>query len=178
MRWLPFFILAYLALGVQLGAGYDLSYRGAPPNFVLLVVVFVAGNGPRDSGLMASFLLGLFTDLISPQPLGLYALSYGLAGLLVAGSRQVAYGDHPLTHFTLTLGAGLLTATLLTIHALIRPTGAPLPLASGEVLPGLPTSVGGFFLSALYTAFVAMPLLWLLAKLKPFFGFRSQRQRY
>lgn len=178
MRWLPFFILAYFALGVQLGAGYDLSYRGAPPNFLLIVVVFIAGNAPRDSGLVASFLLGLLTDLISPQPLGLYALSYGLAGLLVAGSRQVAYSDHPLTHFTLTLGVGLLTAIILYVHALVRPLGAPLTLPSGEVLPPLPTSGGGFFLSAIYTAFLAIPLLWLLAKLKPVFGFRSQRQRF
>lgn len=178
MRWLPFFILAYLALGLQLGAGYDLSYHGAPPNFVLIVVVFVAGNAPRDSALIASFLLGLLLDLISSQPLGLYALSYGVAGLFVAGSRQVAYSDHMLTHFTLTLGAGLVNAIILWIHSLIRPAGIPLEVAAGDFLPPVPVSSGAYFLTAVYTALLAIPLLWLLSKFKPFFGFRSQRQRF
>jgi len=178
MRWLPFFILAYITLGLQLGVGEFASYRGAAPNLVLVLVVFIAGNAPRDTALMSSFLLGLFQDVISTQPLGLHALAYGVAGLLVAGSRQVAYSGHPLTHFFLTLGVGLLTAIIFWIHGLFRPPGTPLDLGSGEVLPALRPSAGLHFLSAVYTAFLAMPLLWLLSKTKPVLGFRTARQRY
>lgn len=178
MRWLPFFILAYITLGLQLGVGEFVSFRGAAPNLVLILVVFIAGNAPRDAALMSSFLLGLFQDMIGAQPLGLHALAYGVAGLLVAGSRQVTYGDHPLTHFFLTLGVGLLTAVLFWVHGLIRPPGQPLILNGGEVLPAIGMSGGIHFMTALYTAFLAIPLLWLLAKLKPLLGFRPTRKRF
>ena len=178
MRWLPFFILAYIVLGLQLGTGDLLAYRGAPPNFVLILVVFIASNAPRDAALLGSLLLGLFHDMTFPQPLGLYAFTYGVAGLLVAGSRQVAYSDHPLTHFFLTLGTGLVIATILWIHSLIRPAGAPLEVVGGITLPPIAVSSSAYFLTAVYSAFLAVPLMWLLAKLKPFFGFRVARQRY
>lgn len=177
MRWLPFFILAYVVLGVQMGAGELLAFRGAAPNLVLILVVFIAGNAPRDTALLASLMLGLFQDMIQSQPLGLYAFCYGVAGLLVAGSRQVAYSDHPLTHFVLTLGTGLLIATLLWIHNLIRPPGEPREIGGVMVAP-VAVSAGVFFLTAVYTAVLAIPVLWILSKLKPLLGFRAARQRF
>ena len=178
MRWLPFFILAYLVLGLQMGAGEYLSWRGAQPNLVLLVAVFVAVNAPRDAGLLAAFLLGLFQDLVSAQPPGLYALSYGLAALVVVGSRQLAYSDHPMTHFALALGGGLVTAIVVYVHGLVRPPGAPLTTDAGEVLSAIRPGLGMLLLGALYTAALAPLVLWPLGRLKPLFGFRTSRSRY
>src|SRR3954453_12422463 len=101
MRWLPFFILAYVVLGVPGGIGSFVRLKGAELNLGLIAAVFVAANAPREPALLGAFFIGLFQDLLSLQPLGLYALSYGLVGLLVITARQVAYGDHPLTHFVL-----------------------------------------------------------------------------
>src|SRR5678809_627478 len=103
MRWLAYFILAYLALALQIGLAPYLQYRGAAPNLVLLAAVFVALNAPRDAALLGCFCLGVMQDLVTQQQLGLFALSYGLMGLVVFGLNQVVDRDHPLTHFSMTL---------------------------------------------------------------------------
>ena len=178
MRWLPFFILAYVILGLQLGLGEYASWRGAQPNLVLVAAVFVAVNAPRDAGLLAAFLLGLLQDLVSVQPLGLHGLSYGLAALVVVGSKQLAYSDHPMTHFMLALGGGLVTAAVVYAHGLIRPPGEPVTTEAGEALSPFRPGLGMLLFAALYTAALAPILFWLLGKLKPVFGFRTARSRY
>lgn len=177
MRWLAFFILAYVVLGLQLGVGQFVAVRGAPPNLVLVAVVFVAANAPRHAGLLGAFLLGLLQDLLTVQPLGLFAFAYGLVGLLVSGSRGLAQNDHPVTHVFLTFGAALVTVVVLYAHALIRPPGGAV-VEGGEALPHLGVSLGQLLLSATYTALLAPLALWGLAKLKPAFGFRAARPRY
>src|SRR5687768_15200573 len=99
MRWLTYFILAYLALGLQVGLGDYVSYLGAGPNLVLLAVIFIAINAPRDAALLGCFGMGLMHDLLTHQPLGLFGLSYGLVGMMASGTHQVVYREHPLTHF-------------------------------------------------------------------------------
>ena len=111
------------------------------------------------------------------QPIGLYALCYSLAALLVFGSKQIAYGGHPLTHFILTLGGGLVTAIVLTLHGWLRPPGEMLRIDATLVLPPVGWSPGPLFLSALLTALVAPAVLWLLNKLRPVFGFRASRSQ-
>src|SRR5437660_11800546 len=89
MRWLPFFILAYVMLGVQVGlSGYDQLHRGRP-NFVLLAVVFIAVNGHRDAALLGCFLLGFMQDLLTQAPVGLTAFAYGALGVLIVAMPQV-----------------------------------------------------------------------------------------
>ena len=44
MRWISFFILAYVALGLQTGISAAMQWRHAGPNIVLLAVVFIAMN--------------------------------------------------------------------------------------------------------------------------------------
>jgi rod shape-determining protein MreD len=175
MRWLAFFIFAYLVVGLQLGIGQYLSIKAAAPNLVLIAVMFVASNAPRDAGLLGAFLLGLFQDLLTLQPPGLFALSYGLTGLMVMNSRKNAYGDHPLTHFVLTLGGGLLTAAILYLHGKIRPASPP---ATDGLISTGGVALWPLLLSAFYTALLAPPLLWFVGKTKPLFGFRVSRARW
>ena len=69
MRWLAFFILAYVMLGLQIGLSGFIEIHHAP-NFLLLVVVFIAINACRDTALAACLLLGLLQDLLMPgEPL-------------------------------------------------------------------------------------------------------------
>src|SRR5690349_6692345 len=113
MRWLPYFILAYVTLGLQIGLGEYLSWHGARPNLVLVAVLFVALHAPRDAALLGCFSLGLLQDLLSQHPPGLYALSYGLVAMLAVGLQHVVDRDHPLTHAGLALAGGLITAVVL-----------------------------------------------------------------
>src|SRR4029077_7453097 len=107
MRWLPFFILAYIILGLQLGLSGYAQYRGAAPNLGLLAVVFISLNAPRDQALLGSFLLGAMQDLVTLQPMGLYAFTYGLIAMLVNALSQVAYREHPLTQLVMALIGGV-----------------------------------------------------------------------
>src|SRR2546423_13102319 len=119
MRWLPFFILAYVALGVQSGlSGYDQLYRGRP-NFVLLAAIFVAVHAQRDAALLGCFMLGLMQDFLTQSPLGLNAFAYGAIGAMMVNVQDVVYRDHFLTHVSLGLVGGLMYAAIVYVHGLI-----------------------------------------------------------
>src|SRR5947209_11686266 len=119
MRWPMFFILAYIAVGLQVGLSPHVAYHGAAPNLVLLAVVFLAMNASRDAALLACFILGVLQDLLTQQQPGLFALSYGLIALFIVGAQQAVYREHPLTHFSLALAGGLITASILLLHGWI-----------------------------------------------------------
>src|SRR5688500_15045938 len=110
MRWLPYFILAYVILGLQIGTGDYLSISRAYPNLVLLAVIFVATHAPRDSALLGAFSLGLLHDLLSANPPGLYAMSYGFVGMACIGASQAVYRESPAMHLMLALVGSLITA--------------------------------------------------------------------
>jgi rod shape-determining protein MreD len=179
MRWLAYFILAYLAIGVQIGLGAYVRYHGAAPNFVLLAAVFIALNAPRDAALLGCFVMGAIQDLVTQQPPGLFALSYGLTALVVVGSHHVVNREHVLTYFGLALVGGLLTAIILLVHAWIHPD---IPRGAGgasgaTTLPAVRLSAGTEFTRAIYTAVLAPVVLALLHRTKRFFAFQPQRRK-
>ena len=162
MRWIVYFILAYVALAIQVGAGPYLRWQGAPPNLVLLVVIFIALNAPREAGLLGALCLGLMQDLLTQSPLGLYAFSYGLVGMFVVSTQQIVYREHPLTHFSLALIGGLLCGMVQLIHGLVHRPG-----------------VGGMslFTTMIYTALLAPFVLGFLQRARRPFGFQSPRRK-
>jgi len=161
MRWLPYILLGYVALGLQVGLTDALSFHDGPPNFVLLAVVFMCLSMPRKPALLGSFFLGLAQDCLSQHPAGLYALSYGLTALLIRGTHQVIFGHHPLAHVALTLLGGVITAVMLSLHSLIHPAAARM-LDSSVVVPAIHDSPWPLLISAVYTALIAPGVLWLL----------------
>lgn len=167
MRWLPYVILAYVALGLQIGLRDVLAYHGGAPNFVLLAVVFMGLNLPRNPALLASFFLGLVQDWNSQHPAGLYALAYGMTALIVVGTQQVVYRQHPLAHFGLTLIGGAVVAMVLTLYALLHPASPARLADNGAPLPALRDSWLPPVISALYSALLAPGLLWLLNHMRP-----------
>ncbi|HZN69367.1 MAG TPA: rod shape-determining protein MreD [Tepidisphaeraceae bacterium] len=166
MRWLAWFILAYVALGLQVGLAPHLRYHGAAPNLVLLAVVYVGINAPRDAALLGGFCLGVVQDLATQQPPGLFALAYGLVAMILVGSHHLTSREHPLTHFALALVGGLVTAAVLLIHGWIHPPA-----------PGAGLSVGTEFTRVLYTALLAPVVIGVLQRAKKFFAFDSQRRK-
>jgi rod shape-determining protein MreD len=165
MFWPAYFILAYVAVGLQIGLGPFLRVGGAIPNFVLMCVVFIAVNAPREPALLGCFALGVMQDLVSADTLGLYALSYGLFALMAAGSGQAVHRGHPLTHFALTLGGGLIAAFVLLIHSWLPFTRAP------------HLNVGTMLWSAVYSALWAPFIIWPLHRMHRSFGFQPPRRR-
>lgn len=162
MRWITYFILAYVALAVQVGAGAYLRWQGAPPNLVLLAVIFVALNAPKEAALLGALSMGFLQDLVTQAPLGMYAFSYGLVGMFVVSTQNVVYREHPLTHFSIALVGGLVCVVVIFTHGLIHPPGV-------GAMPLLTTVI--------YTALLSPILLGLLERIKRPFAFQPTRRK-
>lgn len=177
MRWIAWFILAYVALGVQLGLGGYVRVGDASPNLVLLAVIFIAVNAPRDAALLGCFCMGAMQDLVTQQPLGLYALGYGLIAMFVVSTQTLVYKKHPLTHFSLGLVAGLMVAAVLLVHGWVRPPAPAMLTDTGAALPAMRLSPVLLFKNALYTAVLAPFVLGFLQRLARIFSFEPSRRR-
>ncbi|HEV2296087.1 MAG TPA: rod shape-determining protein MreD [Tepidisphaeraceae bacterium] len=161
MRWFSYFILAYVALGIQIGAGEFLRVGGARPDLVLLAVIYIASNAPRAASLGGAFGMGLMVDLVGLGPLGLYAFGYGIVAMFVVSMQEVLYREHPMGHFFVALIGSLLVSTIGLVHGWIHPPLLPL---------------GVQFKSALYTALLAPIVLGILQRIKRVFAFKPRRR--
>jgi rod shape-determining protein MreD len=161
MRWLSFFILAYIALGLQTGLSRAIQWDSATPNFVLIAVIFIAINAPRDAALLGAFILGALDDMTSQGILGLLAFSYALSAAMILPIARGMQRKHPAAHFALVLAAGLLTAIIVSFHGLIRPV-------TGSIRP----PVGPLFYSAIYSAILAPIVLAALQRTSKLFRFQ------
>ena len=161
MRWTPYLILAYLAVGLQIGMAEYLRVGAARPDLVLLAVIFIAIHAPREAALLGCFGLGLIQDLVSLNPLGVYALAYSMVGMFVVSTQELVYKAHPVTHFTLGFVGALLCGTVVVIHGWIR---------------GPRASVTDVLAAALYTALLAPIVLGLLNLTRRAFSFQRRRR--
>src|SRR5512147_653535 len=127
MRWISYFILAYLIVAIKVGLGGFINWGQANPNLVRCAAVFVAVNARREEALIGAFGLGLLQDLFTQQPPGLYAFSYALLGLFVVGTQPVVYAEHPLTHFFLALAGAVLTNAVVFFNEWAYPILHGLP---------------------------------------------------
>jgi rod shape-determining protein MreD len=162
MKWLPYFILAYVMAGLQVGLAGHLQFHGAAPNLILIAAVFIAINAPRQAALLGCFVLGLIQDMLTLQPPGTYALGYSLLGGFVASAKEIVYREHPVTHVVVTLVGGLLSGMVLLLGGWIH-----------HDAPG----VGQVVLTALYSAALAPLVLWGLQRLRGAFSFTQPRRR-
>jgi rod shape-determining protein MreD len=177
MRSLGFTILAYFALALQIGLGPYIEWHGARPNLVLLAAVFIGMNAKREPALLGCFVLGLVQDLMTGQSLGVYAFSYGLAALLVTGSAQVVYRDHPLAHVALALAAGIITMFVALLSERIHPA-APEVISGKTTIPAARVAFGTEFRRLVYTTLLAPIVLWMLGRVRRTFAFKgSYRKR-
>ena len=177
MRWPGYFLLAYVMLGVQLGVGVFAPVRGAGPDLVLLVVVFVSLNAPRAEAILGGLLLGAMQDLVTLQSLGLYAFAYGGLAWAVCRSAEFVRRGHPLTHVAFALLGGLFTGVLMVVHDWVHPVGAPF-VAGGHVVAGaIRIGPGTAAVSAMYTAALAPFVIGPLTRLSRLFGFELVHRR-
>jgi rod shape-determining protein MreD len=156
MHLLPAILLGYLAVGVQVGLNGFVH-----PNVVLIVAVFLALFTPRETARVACFVLGLMQDLLTQQTLGLFAVSYGIIGIVIGNSQAMVFRERPLTHVTATAIGSLITWSILIVHGWIF---------------GPPPSIGGAFSSSLLSVIVAPLLIRGLMYLRPMIGIRVARR--
>jgi rod shape-determining protein MreD len=163
VRWPIYFILAYLAAGLQLGLGDYLSLAGARPNLMLIAAVFIAINAPRDAALLGCFALGVMQDLLTLDRLGLHGLAYGVFAMMASGQATGNIRTNAFAHFLFALVGGLVTAMVMLSYSRIH---------------GPSRSIGVELWGALYTALLAPLVIWALNRLRSYFSFEPARRRY
>ncbi len=119
----------------------------ARPDFVLLVLIFWTVHEPRAIGQGMAFALGLLVDVSDSMLLGQHAFAYVIAvfGAQVFHVRILAFGIAEQTLHV--LGLTLAACTVMLV----------LNLLLGADFPGL-----AFFVSPVLTAFLWVPVSWLL----------------
>jgi rod shape-determining protein MreD len=177
MRILPYLILAYLALGMQSGLGGLLSEAGAVPNFVLIAVIFIASHAAREAALLGCFGLGLMQDLLTQQPLGVYALAYGIVGMMIAGGASPVSRENPLAQMMMTLVGGGVVTLVILLNQRFVPAGPALQVTPDVVVPAIRPGIMPLVIGVLVTAVLAPAFLWPLQKLRKRFAFEHGRWR-
>jgi rod shape-determining protein MreD len=178
MRWFSLFILAYLIVGIQFGAGPFLRIANSPPpNLVLLAVAFIAINAPPPAAMVGCIIIGLFQDLTTGQPPGLYAFSYGLFAMIVSRWRWLPPRGSPITHVIIAFTGAMLTALVLYLQGVVHPDVPAHIIATNVYVPAVRASLGWLLLGALYTTALAPIVMGLLHRSRGIFAFAPARRR-
>lgn len=180
MRWIPFLLLAWIFVGLEIGlrAAMPFGEQGIAPSFVLILAVYAAMGAPKPHALWAAVLLGACVDLssrrvlVSPAGasdlivLGPNVLGYVLLAQFTLTMRGVVFRKNPISLAFLALLGGsvctVLVVALLSIRSLYDPM---------DFRPG--TALWHGLLSSVYTGLVALPLGTVLLMLNPILGFYS-----
>lgn len=168
MRWPRFLILVLLTLVLQVGMGrvFGLGPGRIVPDLLFLLAVVLSFRGHKDEMLLACWILGLAKDLSSQVVLGGYALSFGLAGLLVVQVRDFLYGERLLGQVLVFLLVYFLVEHAVWLISLLRGDLA------GVNYQGL---LMGLVFSALLSAALYPYVMWLTIKLERFLGLLRKR---
>ncbi|QOI99518.1 MAG: hypothetical protein HRU70_03085 [Phycisphaeraceae bacterium] len=181
MRPLPFAVLAWIMLGLDLGLRDDLRIgpHAVAPSFTFILLVVVASGAPAVHVAWASLVLGLAFDLASDWTLasgasatiiGPNALAFVLAAQLVVAMRALVFRKNPVTIAFLALLAGAVAQTLLVGLMTLRAAYDPVQWDASEQL-------GERLLSAVYTALLALPVSPLLLLAGGLLGFQPHTPR-
>ncbi len=176
MRWLSYFILAYLTMAAQIGLADLLILRGAKVNLVLIAAVFIAVNAPREAALIGCFVMGMLQDLLTQNPPGLHAFAYGLTGLAVVGMQPYLSKDNPIAHMAMTLLGGVITAAVVFAHSMVVPI-APAATVDGVTIDAVRPYLVPLIFGVIFTTLAAAPVSLMLMRLKSVFAFQQTRRR-
>ncbi len=85
-----------------------LAIEGVQPDLVLVLVVFFGLYAPRQDAYIAGWVLGLATDLMSIERLGLFSITFCAVAVMVNAVRNLVFLKSVATHLIITLAASLL----------------------------------------------------------------------
>lgn len=181
MRWIPFLLLAWIILSVEIGLRSSLPFgqAGVAPSFALILSTYIAMGAPSIQALWAALLLGACVDLASPRMLaeggdvtilGPNALGFTLSAQFTLVMRGVIFRKNPIAVAFMAMTSSLVCIVLVTALLTFRRLYDPLEFRAGlELWHGL--------LSSLYTGLIALPLGAALLVLNPLLGFYSSPSR-
>ena len=169
MRWIAWICLAALVTVMQTTLAGQVQIGSVRPDWPFLLVVAVSLTAPATRAMYVSAMIGLFVDLNSVIPLGVFTFSYGAAALLIVLVRELLFRDSLLTFVLVTLIAGLGAQSVI---ALLR-----------AVQEGADRYQGSLMAEALgvaaYTALWSFPGHWLYLRARQVLGLtRRRRPRY
>lgn len=161
--WLGFLILAFIAVCAQTALAPHVEVLHARPDLMLLLVVFYGIHARGSDGLLTAWVAGLFTDLCSQEPLGLYCVLYSVVALVLIQARELVFRDHLLTHVVLTFVLALAVKLALAAYVMWR-----YPLVSAEN-PLFTRAI----VSALYTTALAPVVQYPLIRIQRALALRA-----
>lgn len=164
MRWVPFFLIAYLVVAVQFALTSALGWGAWTPNLVLLLVIFIGMHALLEPAMIAGLILGLMHDVIASNGIGTYALGYTVIAAIAVQLRGIMYSDHIVTHVMMPLGLGTLLLVYLVCRQWVRNLYYPL---DGTV------SFRGGLASLVATSLLAVPAISVLQKFRRTFAFEK-----
>ncbi len=149
MRYLPHILLAYVAIGLQRGLDDLLTAGGWRLSLPAIAAAYLATRLPWLVGALAAALVGLAHDLTGAEPIGLHAVAFGLAGLVVG----LLPSNRPLRLWgALLAGIAVATSAAWILGALRGPLrGDPAGMTFAAML-------GTILLTGLF----ALPMSWPL----------------
>lgn len=83
--------IIFAAVVLEIAVAPRLKFGGVSPNLLLVALVYVGLLANRQEILMASFAGGLFLDLFSSFPFGIFAVIFVLIGILLNESKYYLF---------------------------------------------------------------------------------------
>ena len=116
MRWVTLLLLTALLLICQSTLAPRFEFWGGRPDWLLVVVVFLAMNGRMPDAAVGAWLIGAGADLMTIERIGLMSLSYLVVAMFVASMRDFLFRSSWITQFVVTLLVCFLLQILWLIY--------------------------------------------------------------
>ena len=158
MRWVRFgiLVLVFLVLQIGVGSALEFSHLKIVPDLLLLLAILLIFRAPTDQALVACWLLGLLKDITSQAPLGSYAFTFGLLGLMLIRLRELLVGSRLLPQIFLMFVSSMLIEHAVWLICVVK---------SDVALDSYRQSLATMAVSALLTAALYPYGYWLMTKL-------------
>ena len=105
MRWFPVILLIGLTVCLQTTVARRLALFDVGPDWLLVLVVFLAFYAPPREAAILGFVIGLTADLMTIERLGLVAFSYLCVAVGVGAMRDSLFRHERSTQFLVVLFA-------------------------------------------------------------------------
>lgn len=179
MNWLVFVITSYVFLLLQVGLSPLLGVpdaQGASPNFLLILAVFIGLSAQTKTVAWGMLTLGIIANLLpGPEPTGIIlgpvALGYLAGAFAVLQLRTLVFRESVVSLAIMVLIVGIFIQ-LVTVALY---TGRGLPFLLNQTIPNWSASneLVQRFWELLYSAIAAVPLGFILIRMRPSFNFTA-----
>ncbi len=169
MNWIALVIWAWLAYALEAALGPLWQLGGIAPSPLLVLLAWVALRSRSASVFWPSLLLGLLADL---QPganagaavVGPHAVGYVTAAWAISKVRSMVFRDGLAPLAAAAGGATVVVGVI--VMAILQIRQVPWITGDTTMVHPLRSQLGRWLLTAIYTAALAVPLGWLLKRVR------------